>query len=70
MKQTDIDRINELYHLSQVRELTDAEKQEQQRLRKAYADAFRASLRAQLDNSIIVRPDGSKEAVRDRRKQK
>ena len=37
MKQTDIDRINELYHLSQVRELTDAEKQEQhQECRKGY----------------------------------
>ena len=68
MNQTDIDRINELYHLSQKRPLTEAEKQEQQRLRRAYADAFRASLRAQLDNSVIIRPDGTHEPVRDRRK--
>ena len=54
-----IARINELYHLSQKRELTAEEKLEQRTLRKEYVDAIRGNLRAQLNNIDIVESDGS-----------
>ena len=40
--------------------LTDAELAERDALRKEYVAAFRESLRAQLDNTYIVEPDGTK----------
>ncbi len=40
-----IDRINELAALSKTRPLTDAEKEEQEKLRKDYITWFRAALR-------------------------
>ncbi|MCQ2523709.1 MAG: DUF896 domain-containing protein [Lachnospiraceae bacterium] len=54
-----IARINELYHLSQERALTDSEKEEQQKLRKEYVASVRMNLKAQLDNIDIVNEDGS-----------
>ena len=54
-----IARINELYHLSQKRELTAEEKLEQRTLRKEYVDAIRGNLRAQLNSIDIVEKDGS-----------
>lgn len=59
-----IKRINELYHLSQERELTANEKEEQMFLRKAYIDSVRANLRGQLENIEIVEPDGSRTPVK------
>ncbi len=40
-----VDRINELAALAKQRPLTDAEKQEQEKLRKEYITWFRAALR-------------------------
>lgn len=54
-----IKRINELYHLSQERELNDEEKAEQKRLRKDYIESIKTGLRAQLENIEIVEKDGS-----------
>lgn len=54
-----IQRINALYHKSQKEGLTEAEKEEQARLRKAYAANIRAGLRGQLDQISIVEKDGS-----------
>ncbi|MBR6158649.1 MAG: DUF896 domain-containing protein [Lachnospiraceae bacterium] len=54
-----IARINELYHLSQARELTAVEKMEQKVLRKEYVDAIKGNLKAQLDNIDIVEKDGT-----------
>ena len=54
-----IKRINELYHLSQERELTDDEKTEQQMLRRDYIDSVKSGLKAQLNNISIVEKDGS-----------
>lgn len=54
-----IKRINELYHKSKKEGLTDAEKQEQQILRKEYIDSFKRNLRGQLDNISIREADGS-----------
>lgn len=54
-----ISRINELAKKSKTVGLTDAEKTEQQALRKEYVAEVRASLRAQLDNTSIQEPDGT-----------
>lgn len=63
-----IERINELARKSRETELTAEEKEEQQRLRQEYVAAVRKNLRAQLDNTYIVRPNGNKEAVKNKRK--
>lgn len=52
-------RINELYHKSQEEGLTPGEKEEQDRLRKAYVANVRANLRGQLDKISILEKDGS-----------
>lgn len=54
-----IDRINTLYHKSQSVGLTDQEKEEQAALRKAYIQAVRTNMRANLDNISIKEADGS-----------
>ena len=53
-----IKRISELARKSKTAEgLTDAEKEEQQMLRRIYIDSFKANLRAQLDNIEFVDDD-------------
>lgn len=53
-----IDRINQLARKSKTPEgLTDAEKAEQQLLRRQYIDAFKANLKSQLDNIEFVDED-------------
>ena len=64
MEQSLIDRINFLARESKVRELTEAEKAEQQELRAQYIKDYRKSLRGILDNTYIVRPDGTKEKLK------
>ncbi len=54
MKKEEIDRINYLYHKSKREGLTASEAAEQKRLRRAYIDDFKASLRAELDRIEIV----------------
>ena len=54
-----IARINELAKKSKTTSLTDAEKAEQQALRREYIDDMKASLRAQLNNTSIKEPDGT-----------
>lgn len=54
-----IKRINELYHKSKGEGLTEEEKKEQKQLRREYVDAFKRSLRGQLDNISIQEADGS-----------
>lgn len=64
MEQKKIDRINELARKSKTPEgLTEAEKQEQAVLRREYIDSVKASLVGHLENTTILRPDGSKEKV-------
>ena len=62
-----IARINELYHKSQNEGLTDAEKEEQVRLRKEYVENVRANLRGQLESITIEHPDGTRERIKDRK---
>ncbi|MDD7718053.1 MAG: DUF896 domain-containing protein [Eubacteriaceae bacterium] len=58
MTEDQIKRINELARKSKTEEgLTDAEKEEQQLLRRAYIDSFKANLRAQLENIEFVDND-------------
>ena len=59
MTKEKIARINELAHKSKTTGLTDAEKAEQQALRKEYLDDMKASLRAQLEHTSIQEPDGT-----------
>lgn len=61
MKQEQIDRINELYRKSKAEGLTEAEKKEQDILRKQFVADVRNNLTAQLDNIDIVNADGSVE---------
>lgn len=61
-------RINELYHKSQAEGLSDAEKEEQQKLRQAYVANIRANLRSQLDQISIVEADGSVTELKARKK--
>ncbi len=63
-----IARINELAKKSREGGLSEEEKAEQTKLRQEYVSSFRASLRSQLDNCYIVRPDGTREAVKARKK--
>lgn len=70
MEQAKIDRINELARKSKVEPLTEEEKAEQKALRDEYIAAFRASFRGQLDNTVIQRPDGTREPLKDRNKNK
>lgn len=57
----DIARINELYHKSKAEGLTDAEKEEQAKLRRAYIDAIKGNVRTQLNNIDIVDENGKVE---------
>ncbi len=63
MEQSKIDRINELARKAKLAPLTEEEKAEQAALRKEYVAAFRASLRGTLSNTVIERPDGSREPL-------
>lgn len=64
MENSKLDRINELARKSRTPEgLTEAEKEEQTRLRKEYIALFRGNLESQLQNLVIVSPDGSERQV-------
>ena len=66
--QEKIDRINYLARKSRERELTEEEKLEQKNLRAEYVAAFKKSLENTLDNTVIHRPDGTREQVKKRKK--
>ena len=63
MEQQKIDRINWLAAEKKLRELTPEEQTEQQALRAEYLAEVRASLRGTLDNTVLERPDGSREKL-------
>ena len=61
MEQEKIDRINELARKAKTPEgLTPEQTAERDALRKEYVASVRANLTAQLDNTFIVEPDGTK----------
>lgn len=59
MTQEKIDRINELYRKSKAEGLTEAEKKEQDILRKEFIANVRGAVRAQLNNIDMVEEDGT-----------
>lgn len=67
MEDKKIQRINELARQSRERELTPEEKAEQKALREEYIAAFRSNLKAQLDVTVVVRPDGSRTPLKQRK---
>ena len=58
-----IARINELAHKAKAGPLTQEELAERDKLRRIYIDSVKANLVGQLENTYILRPDGTKEKV-------
>ena len=58
-----IARINELAAKNKTVGLTEEELEERAKLRRIYIDNVTGNLKGQLDNTYIVRPDGTKEKV-------
>ena len=65
-----IARINALAQKAKTEGLTDAEKQEQQALRAEYIADFRSSLKSQLDNTVVINPDGTSYKLRQDKEKK
>lgn len=55
-----IARINALAKKTKSEGLTAEETAERDKLRRIYIDSVKANLTGQLDNTYILRPDGSK----------
>ena len=58
-----IARINELAAKNKTVGLTEEELEERAKLRRIYIDNVTGNLKGQLDNTYILRPDGTKEKV-------
>ena len=58
-----IARINELAAKNKTVGLNEAELEERAKLRRMYIDNVTGNLKGQLDNTYIVRPDGTKVKV-------
>ena len=58
-----IQRINELAAKAKKEGLTPEEITERDKLRRIYIDSVKASLVGHLENTYMVRPDGTKEKV-------
>lgn len=61
-------RINALAKKAKAEGLTPEEQAEQKRLREEYVAAFRASLKAQLDSTLVVKPDGTSYRLREKKR--
>ena len=59
-----IARINELAKKAKTDALTPEELAERDKLRRIYIDSVKANLIGQLENTYILRPDGTKEKVK------
>jgi uncharacterized protein YnzC (UPF0291/DUF896 family) len=59
-----IARINELAAKNKTVGLTEEELAERDKLRRIYIDSYKANLVAQLENTYIVQPDGTKVKVK------
>ena len=64
MEQFKLDRINELARKAKAEGLTDEELAEQKELRAEYIAAYRRSLRAQLENMVLVDEDGNERPLK------
>ena len=70
MEKRNLDRISELSRISRERELTAEEQAERQVLRTNYLKAFKSQFRAQLDNTVVEYPDGSRTPLKEAAKKK
>ncbi len=61
MEKEKLERINFLARHAKTEKLTREELDEQAALRAEYIAEIRASFGTQLDNTVIVRPDGTRE---------
>ena len=59
-----IARINELAAKNKAECLTEEELVERDKLRRIYIDSYKQNLVAQLENTYIVQPDGTKVKVK------
>ena len=59
-----IARINELAAKNKAEGLTPEELAERDKLRRIYIDSVKGNLIGQLENTYILRPDGTKEKVK------
>ena len=64
MEQFKLDRINELARKAKAEGLTEAEAAKQKELRAEYIAAYRRSLRAQLENMVLVDEDGNERPLK------
>ncbi len=64
MEKSRIDRLNELAKKAKISSLSEAELAERDQLRKEYISAFRANLKATLDNTVIIEKDGTRRSLR------
>jgi len=58
-----VTRINFLAKKAKIDGLTDEETAERDKLRRIYIDSVKANLVGQLDNTYILRPDGTKKKL-------
>ena len=63
MDKEKIARINELARRQRETGLTEDEAKEQKLLRQEYITEYREALRAQLENTYIILPDGTKKKL-------
>lgn len=66
MEQSKIDRISQLTRIARQRELTEEEQAERQALRREYIDSVKQSLVGQLDNTVVVDPQGNRRPLKPR----
>ncbi len=64
MEKEKIDRINALARKRKAEGLTEAERAEQEALRKEYIAGFRSNLQELLDSVVIQNPDGRRQKLR------
>ncbi|WP_313559565.1 DUF896 domain-containing protein [Ruminiclostridium cellobioparum] len=64
MEKSRIERLNELAKKAKSSSLSEAELAERDELRKEYIAAFKANLKATLDNTVIVDKDGNRRSLR------
>ena len=64
MEESKLARINALAKKAREEGLSEEEKAEQQTLRQEYIAAYRKSLRSQLENIVVVDPDGNRHPLK------
>lgn len=64
MEKSRIEKLNELAKKAKSSSLSEAELVERDELRKEYIAAFKANLKATLDNTVIVDKDGNRRSLR------